>query len=448
MLTILQLMNWISRIFPEIEVQPLSSFWVSFQKLRQAIANLTPTLSPRLSDRLVSHHVPYDVTCNVLGVMTEADPNFEQLRIVALTPGLPAARYLGDKNLLGHIIITINGIRIHSVTDIQHILHDYHGDLDENKDLLSSLVLLIFSESQILELQNLINLTLQSRIFQRCSQESHSISYYITNKSSSLTQNDCYRVTGGGTDPQKATKEMDKALLPQPDNGIIAYIRSIIMSSMDLDADVPLDDVIAFVQSIMALDLNPICPKFWHHAMKDLAHKSCWIEAMFKHHDSCYAIGTFGPPRIPPPNVTVLPAIIVLKMVINAVKQINAHKVFEYVYTAVIKNKVVTLKNHLRIPFLVSQLKKTSQLHVIWLGSYSISTSTMLFKHVQIPLRNQKEHGSISIKLGWISITSNIPINEKASKNYLIKDIGLISSQLRCSCLFKDKLMQVGNGEK
>jgi hypothetical protein len=48
---------------------------------------------------------------------------------------------------------------------------------------------------------------------------------------------------------------------------------------------------------------------------------------MFKHLNSCYAIGTFGPPHIPPSNVTVLPAVIVLKMIINAVKQINAHKV-------------------------------------------------------------------------------------------------------------------------
>jgi hypothetical protein len=101
----------------------------------------------------------------------------------------------------------------------------------------------------------------------------------IAHISLSLTQDDCYRVTGGGTDPQKATKEMDEALLPQPDNNI-AYIRSIIVSSMDLDASVPLDDIIAFVQSIMALDLNPICPNFRHHAMKDPAHKSCWIEAM------------------------------------------------------------------------------------------------------------------------------------------------------------------------
>jgi hypothetical protein len=79
--------------------------------------------------------------------------------------------------------------------------------------------------------------------------------------------------------------------------------------------------------SIMASDLNPVCPKFWDHAMKDPVHKGNWVEAMYKHLDSCYAVGTFGRPKIPPSNVTVLPAVIVLKMVINAVKQINAHKV-------------------------------------------------------------------------------------------------------------------------
>ena len=98
------------------------------------------------------------------------------------------------------------------------------------------------------------------------------------------------------------------------------------MTTFSLD-DISHDDITAFVQSIMATDNDPICPKFWHHAMKDPTHRGKWIEAMFKHLDSCYAIGTFGPPRIPPPEVTVLPAVIVLKMVINAVKQINAHKV-------------------------------------------------------------------------------------------------------------------------
>jgi hypothetical protein len=61
--------------------------------------------------------------------------------------------------------------------------------------------------------------------------------------------------------------------------------------------------------------------------MKDPVHKGNWIEAMYKNLGSCYAVSTFGPPCIPPAGVTVLPAVIVLKMIINTVKQINAHKV-------------------------------------------------------------------------------------------------------------------------
>jgi hypothetical protein len=134
-------------------------------------------------------------------------------------------------------------------------------------------------------------------------------------------------INGGGTDLQLALEELERHLLPQPYDDIVAFVRSILTTSLTMDIEATLDDIIAFVQSSMALDLSPIRPKFWHHAMKDSAHKSCWIEAMFKHLDSCYAIGTFRPPQIPPANVTVLPAVIVLKVVINAVKQINAHKV-------------------------------------------------------------------------------------------------------------------------
>jgi hypothetical protein len=296
-------------------------------ELCQAIADLTPTLSPWLSDRLVSHHVPYDVTCNVLGVATEADPNFEQFQLVALTPGLPAARYLGDKNVLGHIIITMNGIRICSVTDIQHILHNYHSDPDDKRGpafLTGSTILFRKPDNKAPEPDQL-NFTAHDHATARVvwaliaessnnALENLTPSSTVAHISSSLRSNEFYCATGGGTNPQKAIDEMDKALLPQPDDDIIAYIRSIIVSSMDLHDNIPLDNIIAFVQSIMASDLNPICPKFWHHAMKDPAHKSCWIEAMFKHLDSCNAIRTFGPPRIPPPNVTVLPAVIVLKI--------------------------------------------------------------------------------------------------------------------------------------
>jgi hypothetical protein len=80
----------------------------------------------------VAHHVPYDVSCNVLGLVTAKDCRYERLKLISLTPGSPAERHLANKNVLGYYILSINGIRIYSVSDIQMILSDYHN-LDDEK---------------------------------------------------------------------------------------------------------------------------------------------------------------------------------------------------------------------------------------------------------------------------------------------------------------------------
>jgi hypothetical protein len=38
-------------------------------------------------------------------------------------------------------------------------------------------------------------------------------------------------------------------------------------------------------------------------------------------------LGTYGCPKIPPPDATVLPAVVVLKLVLNQLKQAAAHKI-------------------------------------------------------------------------------------------------------------------------
>jgi hypothetical protein len=103
------------------------------------------------------------------------------------------------------------------------------------------------------------------------------------------------QVTGGRTDPRLATKEMDTALQQSPDDNVIAYVQSIFMLSLHFNTDILLKEITAFIMSIMASDLTPVCPKIWHHAMKDPVHKGNWVEArMYKNLDSCYAVGTFG----------------------------------------------------------------------------------------------------------------------------------------------------------
>jgi hypothetical protein len=316
-------------------------------KLQQAIADLTPTLSPWLSDCLVNYHVPYNVTCNVLGVVSEPDMDQEWLCLAALTPGLPAACYLGDKNIIGHYILTMNGVQIQSITDIQRILHNYHGNSDKKRGPAypTGITILFGKPSPAAPEPDQLDFTAQdhatAQVVRALIAESFDMNEVSLNNDASLnntveqvstiehTESSLTTsfINGGGIDPRLAIEEMEWHLRPQPDDDIIAFVRSILMTSLTMDIGAPIDDIITFVQSIVALDLCPIFPKFWHHAMKDLAHKSHWIEAMFKHLDSCHAIGTFGPPQLPPANVTVLPAVIVLKMVIYAVKQINAHKV-------------------------------------------------------------------------------------------------------------------------
>ena len=95
-------------------------------------------------------------------------------------------------------------------------------------------------------------------------------------------------VTGGGLDPRRATHDLRTALQPPPDEETVMFVLSIITDTLQLHShNVPSDAITMFVQSIMASDSHPFCPKFWHHAMKDPVTRGKWIEAMYKHLDSC-----------------------------------------------------------------------------------------------------------------------------------------------------------------
>jgi hypothetical protein len=101
-------------------------------ELRQAITDLTPTLELWLQDHLVSYHVPYDVTCNVLGLVTSKDQQYQRLKLVSLMPGSPAERQIANKIVIAYYIISINGVRIRSVSYIRLILSNYYN-LDDAK---------------------------------------------------------------------------------------------------------------------------------------------------------------------------------------------------------------------------------------------------------------------------------------------------------------------------
>jgi hypothetical protein len=63
------------------------------------------------------------------------------------------------------------------------------------------------------------------------------------------------------------------------------------------------------------------------------------LTGFYKHLDNAYDISTLGHPQIQSSNVTVLPAIIALKLVLNQLEQAAAHKVY--------KSRATTMNVHM-----------------------------------------------------------------------------------------------------
>ena len=256
------------------------------------------------------------MTCNVLSLVTKDDNNFGRLRLISLTPGSPAECHLAHKNVLGFHILTINGVRIRTVTDIRMILHDYQEpDWKRGPAYLMGVTILFgvaainspepdqieFSEQDhatarvvwsILGSSALKQPTIEPQCAVAIDPSSHH--GHDNHATTAISAIEPLYMTGGGIDLQQAQYEMDKALCPPPDDETIAYVHSILTSSLHIHTDIPHHDIKTFVQSIMASDRQPSCPKFWHHAMKDPVNKGKWIKAMFKHLDSCYAVGNMA----------------------------------------------------------------------------------------------------------------------------------------------------------
>ncbi len=81
-----------------------------------------------------------------------------------------------------------------------------------------------------------------------------------------------------------------------------------------------------FTVSSIVSHPNAQCPPNFSTAMRG-HYRGEWLEALFKHLDNCHQIGSYGAPTLPLGDVTVLPAVLVLKHVVNSNKQVDEQKV-------------------------------------------------------------------------------------------------------------------------
>jgi hypothetical protein len=81
----------------------------------------------------------------------------------------------------------------------------------------------------------------------------------------------------------------------------------------------------AFVSSIAASGPDK-CPRHWGEVLKGPYVKE-WKEALFSHLDSNDSYGSFGPPSVPPSDVTVLDAVLALKHKLDELGRLDERKV-------------------------------------------------------------------------------------------------------------------------
>jgi hypothetical protein len=220
--------------------------------LQADILTLEPDVSPWLSDTLVNHFVPALAPGHHFGFPTQDDEIFTRVKIIGLIPGSFAFDHLASKDVVNMYLLAINGIPVHSLTDISDVIDD---------------------------------------ILDRKPVEAHSVLSGFNFLFGRLTKED----------------QHDNLSLQAPDHATSCVVMAI--SILD---DTPLDDAtkrscsvfgdyLQYVASIHP-DLKEQCPSSFGRAMLDPVHRAQWRESLFGHLSSCYSMGTYGCPTIPPPE--------------------------------------------------------------------------------------------------------------------------------------------------
>jgi hypothetical protein len=214
--------------------------------------NLEPDVSPWLSDKLVNHFVPSLPPGHHFGFSTREDENFTPVQILSLIPGSFAALHLTSKNGVGMYLLAINGIPIHSTNDISDGIEDI---LDRKPD------------------------------------DAHCTLTGFNFLFGKLTDED----------------QHDDLSLQAPDQATARVVMALTMLTeefLDEGTFRSCDDYanyLHFVSSIHPIKMEK-CPTSFGRAMQDPVHRAQWLEPLFTHLTSCYSMGTYGCPTIPPPG--------------------------------------------------------------------------------------------------------------------------------------------------
>jgi hypothetical protein len=259
-------------------------------QVKEDLVTLEPDISPWLTDSLVNYHIDGIPASRMFGFMLDLHHGYGRLKVASIIPGSFVYMSLKDKHVEGLYLLAINGIELRGITDMTSILDDI---FDRPEPLIHTVLTGFTFLFGKLDPSDTDDDTLSSE------EHYHAVSRSVFSL--------CLEALA---DPASEDASLSNDL-----------------TCLFLDMEVVDPDFIAEIWSILQSATDPQCPRSFSAALKEPVHRGKWVAAFYKHLDSCYALGTYGSPTIPPGEATVLPAVVVLKLVLNQLKQAAAHKI-------------------------------------------------------------------------------------------------------------------------
>jgi hypothetical protein len=322
------------------------------EQIKTSLMEVKPNISPWLTDTLVNYHMDGMPWSRTFGFLLTLHPGYGRLRVESLIPGSFVYDYLKDKQVEGLFLLTINGIELCSLTDINAILDDICNRSEPAVHTIMTGFTFLFGKLD----------TTDTNVNQLSSEEHY---HAVSRSVFSLC--------------------LEALVEDDPTQDILNDLTCLFLDMDDVDPD-----FIAKIWSILQTASDLKCPRSFSAALKEPVHRGKWIAAFYKHLDSCYALGTYGCPKIPPADATVLPAVVVLKLVLNQLKQAAAHKIRVCVNGGLQIQGIKIMTNHTPI------LSFPNRSKLLWLLDAAFPGSSFIL----IFIMHSKAHWMTAIFMG------------------------------------------------
>jgi hypothetical protein len=289
------------------------------KQLYDEIMRLDPDINFWLDDSLQSFHVEGTPTTRNFGFILQRHEGIGHLQVQQILPGtFVYEQSLKDHKLLGHFLLEINGVAIGTVADIIPIIYDIHDRPDAQAHVCLSGYTFIFGKIDSATHEDKFHSEPHYHAMPRC----------------------VFSICMDQTIDHPPDASLQP--LPQPlnEDHLIASIHQ--LSSID-------PDFISHVWSILQQEHGPTCPSSFSPALKEPVNQGKGLNGFFTHLSSCYDLGTFGRPQLPPPGATVLPVPLLFSSLSSPGSNRKQLTRFVYAFMVVIRFKVVIMKNPMPI---------------------------------------------------------------------------------------------------